>query len=208
VLGALTVLALGPNLVVLAQGRNALETQSVLTRADTAAIEIARESVEPDFQLTPDVAGTPTLVNISAAPYLEAVDEHGSPAYDEAELLDAPDYARRYADLIISQALPLSTIVERGAYSPARAGGDCVDVGDVKGGIPVGPGSTRIEVAPGAEADLSLRRFATGEFPVSTAAAPGGSVMVLKVPRDLASQPWRLRVEASQGARVCPANPS
>ncbi|HKO38777.1 MAG TPA: hypothetical protein VJU14_10455, partial [Solirubrobacterales bacterium] len=67
------------------------------------------------------------------------------------------------------------------------------------------PGPTRIEVPPGPPAALSLRRFATGEFPVSTAAAPGGSVMVLRVPRDLASQPWRLRVEVAQGASVCPA---
>jgi hypothetical protein len=203
VLGALTVLALGPNLVVLAQGRNTLETQSVLTRADTAAIEIARKHVEPDFQLTPDIAGTPTLVNVYAGPYLEAVDEHGSPAYSEAELRDAPDFAGRYVDLILSQALPLSTTVERGGYTPAGTGGRCVDAGGQA--IAIGPGSTRIEVPPGGEADVSLRRFASGEFPVSTVAAPGGSLMVLEVPRDRSSQPWRLRVEATQGARVCPA---
>lgn len=207
VLGALTILALGPNLVVLAQGRNTLEMQSILTQADTAAIEIARDSVEPDFQLTPDIAGTPTLVNVYAGPYLEAVDEHDSPAYTESELLEAPDYARRYVDLIVSQALPLSTILERGAYSPAGGGGTCVEVsGPRQVGIAIDPGSsTQIEVPSGPAADVKLRRFATGEFPVSTVDAPGGSRLILKVPRDHSPRPWRLRVEAPQGARVCPA---
>lgn len=202
-LGALTLIALGPNLVVLAQGRDTLEQQAVLTQADTAAIEIARRSVDPAFQLTPELAGTTTLIDIAAGPYLEAVDEHGSPAYTEAELLAAPDYGRRQADIILAQALPLSTTITRGAFG--ASGGRCVSgvTGDQAGGVPLEPGTTRIEVPPGPEAALSLRRFATGEFPVSTAAAPGNSVMVLKVPRDLSPQPWRLRVEAAQGARVC-----
>lgn len=202
-LGVLTLLALGPNLVVLVQGRNTLEVQSVLTRADTAAIEIGRDHVETDFQLTPEIAGTPTLVNVFAGPYLQAVDEHGSPAYSEAELLEAPDYARRHADLVLAHALPLSTTVTRGA-SIAR-GGSCLDADAEAGGIRLGPGPTRIEVPPGPAAEFSLRRFATAEFPVSTAGAPGGSVTVLRVPRDLSPRPWRLRVEAAQGARVCPA---
>lgn len=206
-MGALTLIALGPNLVVLAQGRDTLEQQAVLTQADTAAIEIAQRHVDPAFQLSPEVAGTTTLVDVVAGPYLEAVEEHGSDAYTEAELLAAPDYGRRQADTVLSLALPLSTTVTRGAFNGGGAG--CVPAGagagGEAGGIPLRPGPTRIEVPPGPPAELSLRRFATGEFPVSTAAAPGGSVMVLKVPRDLASQPWRLRVEAAQGASVCPA---
>ncbi|HEX7278623.1 MAG TPA: hypothetical protein VF255_03265 [Solirubrobacterales bacterium] len=201
-IGVLTLVALGPNLVVLAQGRDTLKQQAVLTQADTAAIEIAGRSVDPAFRLTPDLAGTTTLIDVAAGPYLEAVEDHGSDAYSEAELLAAPDYGRRQADIVLGQALPLSTTVTPGAFGTGASAG-CVSAGAA--GIPLRPGATRIEVPPGPPAALSLRRFATGEFPVTTAAAPGGSVMVLKVPRDLASQPWRLRVEAAQGARVCPA---
>ncbi len=204
-LGALTLVALGPNLVVLAQGRDTLEQQAVLTQADTAAIEIAGERVPLEFQLTLDVAGTTTLVDVFAGSYLEAVEEHGSPAYEEDELLEAPDYGRRQADIILAQALPLSTTVTRGAFG-SEGGRSCVDAaGGAAEGIPLGPGLTRIEVPPGPEAAVSLRRFATGEFPVSTAGAPGASVMVLRVPRDLSPRPWRLRVEGAQGALVCPS---
>jgi hypothetical protein len=204
-LGVLTLIALGPNLVVLVQGRDTLNEQAVLTQADTAAIEIARDRVDPAFQLSPELAGTTTLVDVVAGPYFEAVEEHGSPAYTEAELLAAPEYGRRQADIILSQALPLSTVVTRDAYG-SEGGRSCVDAGSgAAAGIPLRPGPTRIEVPPGPEAALSLRRFATSEFPVTTAGAPGGSAMVLRVPRDLARQPWRLRVEAAQGARVCPA---
>jgi hypothetical protein len=62
---------------------------------------------------------------------------------------------------------------------------------------------TRVELAPGAPATISLRRFATDEYPVSTEGVPGGSVSLLRVPRDTAPQPWHLHVEASQPARVC-----
>ncbi|HKO39184.1 MAG TPA: hypothetical protein VJU14_12530, partial [Solirubrobacterales bacterium] len=124
-MGVLTLVALGPNLVVLAQGRDTLEQQAVLTQADTAAIEIAQRHVDPAFQLSPEVAGTTTLVDVVAGPYLEAVEEHGSDAYTEAELLAAPDYGRRQADVVLAQALPLSTAVTRGAFGGGGAAG-CV----------------------------------------------------------------------------------
>ena len=56
-LTVLTGLALGPNLVMLKNGSTHFEQQAVLSRAGTAAIEIARDSVDPEFQLDPEVAG-------------------------------------------------------------------------------------------------------------------------------------------------------
>lgn len=203
---AVTVLALGPNLVVLKDGRDTFEGQSVLTRADTAAIEIARRTVSPEFELGPEVAGTPGLVDIFAGRYLEAVDEYGSPAYSEAELAAAPEPERRQADIVLSQALPLRTVLTPNGYEAAGGRENCIAV---PGGAPadsevaVGPGPTRIEVAPGAEAHLTLRRFAAGEYPVPTAGAPGGSVVVLRIPKDESPRPWYLHVEATQQARVC-----
>lgn len=202
-----TALATGPNLTILEDGRDVLEPQSVLTRADTAAIEIARRTVPEGFQLTEEVAGTPSLPNVYAGEYLEAVDEYGSPAYTPAELLEAPDAGRKQADIVLSQALPLSTVTQLGAYRD-RAGAGCVEAGDRSpGGIPLSPGVTRIEVAPGPPAEFSLRRFAAGEYPVDTEGADGDSVTLLRIPRDTATQPWFLRVKASQTARVCPSHP-
>jgi hypothetical protein len=203
---AATVLILGPNLIVLKSGSEALEEQSVLTRTDTAAIEIAERTVPSEFELTPEVAGTPTLVNIFAGPYLEAVEEFGSPAYSEAELLAAPPQFRRQADIVLSQALPLRTVVTPDGYEAGGGRENCVAV---PGGaspdseVALHPGATRIEVAPGEEANFTLRRFAEGEYPVPTAAAPGGSVVVLRVPRDESPRTWYLHVEAAQASRVC-----
>jgi hypothetical protein len=202
-----TAAAVAVNLVVLQDGRDALEQQSVLTKADLGAIEIAKRTVDPEFSLNTEVAGTTTLIDVQAAKYLPAVEEHGSPAYTPSQLTAAPDYGRKQADIVLSQALPLSTLTRLGAYDPGDAGENCIEV---RGGSPpssevrLSPGLTRIELAPGPHADFSLRRFATGEFPVVTEGAPGGSVTTLRVPRDGAPrQPWYLHVEASQLARVC-----
>ncbi|HEX2391501.1 MAG TPA: hypothetical protein VHI77_01145 [Solirubrobacterales bacterium] len=204
-LGAVTALTIGPNLVVLKNGRDTLEVQSVLTRSDTAALEIARRTVDPAFQLSPEVAGTGTLVDISAGPYFAAVDEYGSPAYSVAELAAAPEDGRRQSDVVLARALPLSTVTRLNSYRPGGVGGcTALPAGDEKPEVAVGSGLTRIEVAPGPQASFSLRRFAVGEYPVSTEGAAGGSVTLLRIPRDAAPrQPWYLRVEAPQPVKVC-----
>jgi hypothetical protein len=204
VAAGVTILAIGPNLVVLGQGRDSLREQAVLTRSDTAAIEIAHRSVDPGFQLNPDLAGTPSLVNVFAGPFLEAVDEYGSPAYSVGELQSASPEGRRQADIVLSQALPLSTETRLGAYDSGSAAENCLAVnGDDPAEVALGAGLTRIEVAPGPPAAFSLRRFAEGEFPVATEGAPGNSVTTMRIPRDTAARPWHLHVEAEQPARVC-----
>lgn len=198
-----TVLAIGPNVVVLHEASDYYKREAAITRGDTAALEIASRTVEPGFQLNPEIAGTPVLVNVFAGEYLEAVAEHGSPAYSVAELEAAPPEGRRQADIILAHALPLSTRTLLDDYA-ASARESCVAAGD--GGaeaVPVGPGKTRVEVAPGGEATLSMRRFATEEFPVTLASVPGESTTVLTVPRDNAPNPWYLHVAAAQTARVC-----
>jgi hypothetical protein len=207
-LGAVaTAAALGPNLVILNNAKDSLEEQTVFTRADTAALEIARRTVQPDFQLNPEVAGTPSLVNVYAGSYLEAVDEYGSPAYTPMELAGAPEPGRRAADVILSQALPISTATRNKAYEPEFNAENCVALpaGSLTptSEVRLGPGLTRIELAPGPHAGFSLRRFAVGEFPAATKGGPGGSVTILRIPRDESDRPWYLHVEASQAARVC-----
>jgi hypothetical protein len=204
---ALVALALAGNLLQLRDGRDVLMIQSVFTQSDLAAIEIAERTVEPDFWLSDQIAGTTTLVNVQAGSYLEAVEDYGSPAYTPAELAQAPDYGRRQADIILSQALPLSTLTNLGAYRRGSGAENCLELpsgNSPSEGVPLSAGLTRIELAPGPRAEFSLRRFATGEFPVPTEGAPGDSVTVVRVPRDAAPAfPWHLRVDASQPARVC-----
>jgi len=203
--GAVTLLAVAPNLAEMKDGADFLKEQSVLTRADTAAIEIASRTIEPSFALSPEIAGTPSLININAEKFLPVAREDGSPAYSPQELTEAPAAGQRQADIVLSQALPLATDTRPGSLRPASDRENCVEVGGAAPGqeVRLSPGKTRIEVAPGGQAGFSLRRFAVGEYPVPTAGAPGESTTILEIPKDRAPQPWYLLVEAAQTAWVC-----
>jgi hypothetical protein len=204
VAAVVTLAAVASNLVPLKDGSDWLKNQTVLTKADLGAIEIARRTIDPDFALTPEVAGTPSLIDVQAGKYLEAEREFGSPAYTPAELASAPEVGRNQADVVLAKALPLAT--ETYAQAGPRPGGTCTSVSPASTEAPevkLSPGVTRIEVEPGPHASFSLRRFATSIYPVSTEGAPGGSTTLLTIPRDGSSQPWHLQVAAQQAVRVC-----
>jgi hypothetical protein len=203
VAGGVTAVAVALNLIPLFEGRDRLEEQAVLARADLAAIEIAARGADPEFGLDPGIAGTVSLIDVQAGPYLAAVDDHGSPAYTEAELVHAPEAGRRWADIVLSHSLPVS-IVTRPGFGPGRRG-RCVAVAGPANGseLPLRPGATVIEVAPGPPASLALRRFARSEYPVPLESVPGGSTTLLTIPADRSAHPWQLRVEAEQPVRVC-----
>jgi hypothetical protein len=202
VAGLLTAVVVGHNLVPLREGRDFFAKQTVLTRADLGAIEIARETVDPAFFLTPEVSGTLFLGEVEAGEYLRAVDEYGSPAYSPAQLAAAPEEGRRQADLVLAHALPLG--IETGL--PATpASGRCTRVGGPGDPptLPLGPGTATIRFGPGAGGAVLLRRFAAGGYPLASEGIPGSSTTRLSIPPDRSSRPWRLRVEANRGATVC-----
>jgi hypothetical protein len=210
VAGVVTVAAIGPNIAQMKDGADWLKGQTVLTRADIGAMEIARPTIPPTFSLgSVEATGTASLAVVQAKKYFEAIDRWGSPAYSPEELATtAPEPGPFYADIVLSQALPLSTETELEAFDRGSAAENCtvLPAGSVApdSEVEVGPGLTRIEVAPGPPAGFSLRRFATGEYPVPTEGAPGESTTTLTIPRDNAPRyPWYLHVEASQTVRVC-----
>jgi hypothetical protein len=204
VAGAVTLVAAGSNLIPLRDGRDYLEAQSVLTRSNLAAIEIAQRTVDPSFSLTPEIAGTPFLIDVNAEEYLTAARAYGSPAYTPAELAAAPEYGRAQADVVLANALPVSTEVEPAG---GAGGGECVvlpaGVSTSAPPLPLRPGLTRIELAAGDPGTIRLRRFAADEYPLVTEGIPGGSTILLRIPRDRVARPWRLQVDAAQGGSVC-----
>jgi hypothetical protein len=204
VAGAVTLAAVAPNLVILRDGSRWLDNQTVLTKADLAAIEIAERTVDPNFALTPEIAGTPSLIDVQAGKYLEAEREYGSPAYTPAELFTAPAVGRRQADIVLAQALPISTRTFPG-NEPAPEGRCTVVSAEGPPEVRLSPGVTRIEVGPGPHASFSLRRFAAAGYPVRTEGAPGNSATLLTIPADASALPWYLRVDAAQSVRVCGA---
>jgi hypothetical protein len=202
IMGAVTIAAVASNIHFFKDGSDWLKNQSVLTKADLAGIDIARNHVAPEFELAPGIAGTPSLIDVFAGRYLEAEGEFGTPAYTPQELLDAPESGRAQADVVISQALPLRTSTSAGAERPGKG---CVLGGGPDGpeDTELGPGVARILVEPGPPVTISLARFAQGEYPVQTAGASGDSTTLLTIPRDGSSVPWRVRVVAQQPVYVC-----
>jgi hypothetical protein len=199
---ALTCVVVGFNLVPLREGRDFFEKQTVLTRSDLAAIEVADRTVEPAFRLSPEVAGTVFLNEIEAGEYLRAAAEYGSPAYSAAELAGAPEEGRVQADLVLANALPLAIETES---APAGARGDCVRVdGDAaEAPLALRPGTTTIQLLSGGAGTVKLRRFARGEYPLDSGPLTPGSTVSLSVPGDRLQRPWQLLVEADRGALVC-----
>jgi hypothetical protein len=202
--GAVTLVVVGFNLVPLREGRDFLREQTVLTRSDLAAIEISRRSVDPSFVLSPEIAGTSYLVNVQAGEYLTAVREYGSPAYTPAELAAAPAAGRSQADVVLANALPVMIEPEADPNLALSRRGRCSDVrgGSSAPSLRLRPGVTAIELATGGPGAIRLRRFASGEYPLESE-VQGGTTTLLRIPPDAAAQPWRLRVQAAQGARVC-----
>ena len=200
--GALACLAIGPNLVMLHEGSQFLEGQSVITKADTGAIDIARETVAPSFGLTPEIAGTPSLIDVNAAEYLPAVAAHGSPGYSVGELLDGPELAQERADSVLAAALPVTAAAEPGVV----AAGSCTSYPLTSSAVevPLRPGTFAIEPRNGASAELWLRRFTPDGFPVSEGTAPAGATTALTIPPDLArGVRWHLLIEGSQPVMLC-----
>lgn len=206
VAGALTLVVVGLNVVPLREGRDFLREQTTLTRADLAAIEISRRTVDPAFELTAEIAGTSFLPEIRAGEYLTAVREHGSPAYTPAELASASEAGRAQADVVLANALPVTIEAGAGGVSAAAPGGRCATVGGgtvaAATSLPLRPGVSRVELAPGEAGTIRLRRFARDGYPLETEIA-GDSTTVLRIPRDTVARPWRLQVEAAQRATVC-----
>ncbi|HEY2717484.1 MAG TPA: hypothetical protein VGI73_14800, partial [Solirubrobacterales bacterium] len=202
------VLTIGPNLAQMKEGSDFMQEQSVLARSDLAALEIARDTVAPEFSLAPpEIAGTALLSPITAGRYFEAVDRWGSPAYSRAGLEAAPEVGRHWADVVLSQALPIGHETSPGFPAQLPDGKKCAILAPGKAAlkqVPIEPGATAtVEVAPGEPAVLAMRRFTAAEFPVALGSVEGGTTTTLTIPRDRAPNPWFIHIEVAQLARVC-----
>jgi hypothetical protein len=219
VLAIATAVILVSNLVPLKNEVKVLEQQSELARGETEALEIARGDVEPTFVLAPQIAGTASLVPVDARSYFDAVDAHGSPAASEEDLAALEPGVRKFVDIILVNALPLSfEEVEGGAEAgsggpvpvtePEAAGvtatGSCVKIapGAAAAGLPITlQGSTSIEVEAGEAAQFGLWRFASE--PALNNQIEGGTTSVLSIPHDHSDRPWQSLLTVPQGATVC-----
>jgi hypothetical protein len=205
---AVVVCAIGPNLAQMKEGSSWEKEQSIFTRADLGALEIARDTVNPEYRLlSVESTGTASLGLVEAGAWFEAVDKWGSPADTPSQIETEPAGGREHADKVLAEALPISSSVEPGGLASTPPAG--VECATLPGGesaakqVPLKPGRTTVEVAPGAPAQIALRRFAAESFPVPITGGEGGATTVVEIPKDRASQPWYMHVEAAQTTRVC-----
>jgi hypothetical protein len=196
-----TALAVASNISYLDQAYRSYLGTSQLERADLAALEIARDTVEPGFILSEQVAHT-AYVGVEAGPYFSAVDAFGSPAYDEDQLIAATPASRAAADSVLAAALHLTSTKTN---APPTSGCESADV--ARGApqaldIPVG-GATVVNL--GEESlDLAVKRFGDDfETPAGTVAPSAAQVIV--IPPDRSAQPWQLELAGVGSAAICPA---
>jgi len=176
---------------------------SQLIKANLSAMEISRNTVEPNFYLEEEFADT-GFDHIDAGSYFSAVDAFGSPAYTIPELQASPEPARFAADKVLLNALRVS--IEPISRSAVPSHG-CFPV-DSSRQFRVPPGGVAVLAGSQPVTDVKMRRFATpGEnspLPVDfqTEIAPHQAVAIA-IPVDLSNVPWRVQLEGG-AATACP----
>lgn len=210
--------AVASNVLFLKLAYDSYRSTSEIERADLAAVEIARETVEPDFVLDEDIADT-SYVHVEAGPYLSARDAYGSPAFSVEELRESPGAARFAADKVLASALriglfplPPGSRPAAGApiAKPNRAG--AIDV--AAGGCRAVPGGANppllllprggLTVYAGREpvTDIRIGRFADDPSVDFGHGVESGHAIEIRVPTDGSTVPWKARLEGGL-ATVC-----
>jgi hypothetical protein len=166
-------------------------------RSSLAAVEIAGPAADPTFSVS-----IPPSITFSAGTYLDAVAEHGSPAFDEAELMARPEPERVGADLTMAQAMGFVLIPPHG--NPLRC--QKLDAtSDGATGLTLPPGAFSFENLGQLPAEILLRRF-SGEFSVTMGTLEPGVLASIEIPRDRSERPWVLGLKGASPVELCVAS--
>jgi hypothetical protein len=187
------------NFTRLRDAANGLAGIAQRERGGLAALELARDRVDPGLVLTPENSDMDYLGLVDAGSYLSAVDAYGSPAYTPAELTGAPEVARVAADKVSGAALGIHLLAQGGS-----TGGRCLTVDLDRGpATTVVPPNGLVLRAEGSGAQAELRRYAKASYPLSFGALPAGEPQLLRIEPDGSSVPWTLQLTGSGRAEVC-----
>jgi hypothetical protein len=214
--------ALLSNIGILRDAAREQRAQADQIRAELGVLEIAEPYVKADHVLG-HFPGYP-LVVIPAGQYLETAKELGSPAAGPAEIAQDREPVRAAADAELirmgaialrptegrsdSEQRPAIDAVSRGAVSTRGA---CVtfrravvDSADPSGALDLSvPTAGLVLAAEGGSATVQARRFASGFSPLPQGRLAASGSALVRVRRDLASQPWHIRVAPEQLVTAC-----
>jgi hypothetical protein len=191
------------NVARLKDAAHGLEGIAQQQRGGLAALELARDRVSPDLELTQENSGVDYLGLLDARSYLSAVDAFGSPAYSAAELTTAPEAGQVSADRVSALAL-------RVALAPATGtvGTDCATVHpELRPAIVAVPPQGILLTAQSAGTQVALHRFASQSFPVSLGPLARGRQVLLRIPPDRSPQPWAIQLTGGGPVVACRTGP-
>ena len=191
------------NLTLLRDAVPNLATFAQQERGGLAALELARDRVDPALALDPQNSDVDYLGLLDASSYLSAVDAYGSPAYTPAELAQAPEVARVAADKVSGAALRIR-LVPGTIASNQR----CLRINAASGPTARVPASGLVIRPLAGEVQAALRRYARTSFPLSLGALSRGQDQLLRIPPDRSTFPWIVQLTGSGVAQVCPAGRS
>jgi hypothetical protein len=208
----MALFAIGANLVALSMGSNQLRASSATVRAELTAVEIARNVVRRDFQPDPLL-----LPQVSAGPYLDAVNALGSPAYSVATLEKSPEDLRAASDGVLERAevIRLEGMSAAPKNGPAPSadqriafeqdGQSCLRLTIPASGATFTspPRGIYLVSGDGSPIHVQLRRFAD-DFAVAAVPVDGsGPIYSLRLGFDDVSSAWHVKLLASGAIKVC-----
>ena len=217
----LVALAILSNVGDMRDGGRFLRDQADSARAVLGALELARPVVPPDH-VAAAFPGYPFVV-VHADAYFAAAAEYGTPAATPAELASSPDAARVAAD---AELVAVHEVGLRPAASDPPLGGAPRGASAAGGTLeergrcvafradpaaPASPPALELTLPAGGllmtaaagPAAIAVRRFADAfpEEPLAT--LPPATPATLRMVRDGAPQPWRVRVAPAGRATAC-----
>ena len=214
-------LSLTANVAELRAGGHLFAAEGETNRATLAALELARDRVDPDLAVEDSSTSHshPDML-FPASAYFDAVAEFGSPAFDESELAAAGEQAREAADQELARALGIeadqvaSPRVDRAGEAPAvsgEAGGRALTRGPCVALLPepgrsatftleLPPGGLSYRTAPGDAVEVRLGRFA--DVPAVELVAVAGSAE-LAIPADRSTAPWTAALTSNGRVLAC-----
>jgi hypothetical protein len=195
-LGAVAVVVVAANLVVLRQGYDFLRVQSAFAKADLGALQIARPLAPPNFWLLAPVAQNPYLSGVTAQRYFAETNAHGAPAVSSApQIASAPVPERHAADAVLAAAYAI-TPRPTGA---SGASGRCRRLTANGSEVALTPGRVAIRNLGAAPLVVGVRRFAPHGTPVDVGFLAAHSQARLQIPPDQVTIPWRITVRNPKG---------
>jgi hypothetical protein len=202
-LAGLTVIAVAINIAGLFYAfNNTYKVDEEENLVNLAALDISRDTVEPDFRVGIGTDGGGG--QISAADYEAAVARYGRPSISRNYLLDASEENRELLDERLVRALPVVP-VPASRIAPVR--GTCRNLAAaLDGGRNEIAGSDLLYLSSENPVVVRLSRY--GPPPGAAASAVGVVPIGLRIPPDHSDLPWRISFQGSGEVTVCDARES